>query len=58
MVLLGLSISTTASARIFSGKIIDMITWVDGHTVISVENGPNNGCSMAQYYSLGVKAKM
>lgn len=51
------SICNVSYARTFSGKIIDMVTWSDGHTAIKIENGPNNGCSQIQYYSLGVKGQ-
>jgi hypothetical protein len=49
------SVSFSASARVVTGKIADLITWQDGHTVIKIQGGPVNGCSSQYYYSLGIK---
>ena len=48
-----LVLSTTASARVVTGKINDLMVWNDGHVLIKIENGPINGCSGQYYYSLG-----
>ena len=45
---------SNANARTLSGKIVDMVTWSDGHTAIRIENGPQNGCTSPDYYSIGV----
>lgn len=47
-------VCSSASARVVTGKIIDLTTWQDGHTVIKIQNGPVNGCSSQYFYSLGV----
>jgi hypothetical protein len=49
--------SASVSARNFSGKIIDLVAWSDGHAAISIENAPDNGCTQLKYYSLGVKGQ-
>jgi hypothetical protein len=54
-----LAFSASALSRTFSGKIIDLISWSDGHSAIKIESGPLNGCSGStpEYYSLGVKGQ-
>lgn len=56
-VLIGVGSAFSVSAREFSGKISNLITWQDGHSIISIENAPDNGCMNKKFYSLGVKGK-
>jgi hypothetical protein len=51
------TLSVPISARTVSGKIDGLITWLDGHTVIRIQNGPQNGCLGGNWYSLGVKGQ-
>jgi hypothetical protein len=55
LMMLAMSCSAAVSARMITGKIVDMISWDDGHTFIKIENGPTNGCSDQYSYSLGVR---
>jgi hypothetical protein len=48
--------ATSVEARDFSGKITDLVTWSDGHSFLTVENGPTNPCG-GNYYSLGIKSR-
>jgi hypothetical protein len=57
VILIVFSIDSAAFARDVTGKIVDLITWSDGHSFIKIENGPINGCSSQYFYSLGVKGQ-
>jgi hypothetical protein len=49
--------ASSVSARVVTGKIVDLVSWLDGHSVIKIENGPVNGCAGQYYYSLGVRGQ-
>lgn len=53
--LITFSTVVSAQANDITGKIVDLVTWHDGHSVIKLDNGPANGCSSQFYYSLGKK---
>ncbi len=55
LVIFGASLSLSVHAKTVTGKIVDLISWNDGHTVIKIENGSVNGCPSQYYYSLGVR---
>lgn len=51
------SLTAAASAREVTGKIIDMISWHDGHTIVRLETTTINGCGGKYFYSLGIKGQ-
>lgn len=49
--------SMSAFAGSVTGKIVDLVTWNDGHSVIKLDSNVTNGCASQSYYSLGIKGK-
>ena len=49
-------LSASSQAADITGKIVELVTWNDGHSFIKLDNGPANGCSSQYYYSLGKKS--
>lgn len=48
---------SNVQARDMTGNITDLLSWLDGHSVIRIENGPKNNCWNPNYYSLGVRGQ-
>jgi hypothetical protein len=51
------SLVVSAHANDITGKIVELVTWHDGNSVIRLDNGPINGCPSKYYYSLGLKGQ-